>query len=297
MSTATASDPALPRRQLGTYLRELRNENGLTIAEAAKLMQWTPSMLQRLETAKIDGPRDADIRELCRIYDADTEKTEALIGLAHQANEKSWWHEYGDVIRRGFDMYIGLEGNAEGLRIHQSDLVPGLLQTGDYARAIISSDRAVGDHEETARRVQLRLRRQKSIMRAGGTRVDAIIGEATLRRVMGSRKVMIDQLRHLDQMSTKPNISLRVLPFSAGCPAGEPLGSFVILDFRDDERGRPTQPTVVYLEGFTGELYLEKRPVVARFQKAFEDLRSSALTIQDSRNFLRHIIREHERAA
>lgn len=294
------SDPALPRRQLGRYMRELRNESNLTINDAARLIQWSPSMLQRLEVGKLEAPREVDIRALCKVYDADGETVEALVNLGQQANEKSWWHDYSNVLRarRGFNIYVGLEAAAESLEIYQPELVPGLFQTADYARAVISSGPLAPSTEDIESYVQFRLRRQKAILRSmRPIHVRAVIGEATLRRVMGTRRTMAAQLRRLDELMNKDHISLGILPFAAGYPAGEPIGSFVILEFGADGGGkRSAEPPIVYQEGYTGELYEEKDTAVRQFKQAFEAFRNAALNVQQSRALVRQLTREHERS-
>ncbi|MFE5290097.1 helix-turn-helix domain-containing protein [Nocardia sp. NPDC056611] len=291
-------EPALPRRQLGRYMRELRNQANLTLQDAAKLVQWSPSMLQRLEAGKLAEPREVDIRALCKVYDSDDGTTEAMVNLGHQANEKSWWHEYTGVMRRGFDVYVGLEAVAESLAIHQPELVPGLFQTNDYARAVISARLSPISAAEIDQKVQFRLRRQKAILRTTRpTRVAAVIGEAGLRRVMGGSRIMAAQMRRLDELMTKDHISISILPFSAGCPAGEPLSSFVMLDFGQDAKGRPASPPFIYQEGYTGELYQETDTAVRQYQEAFEALRNSALNTHQGRNLIRQLTREYERAA
>ncbi|MGW4245464.1 helix-turn-helix domain-containing protein [Nocardia sp. NPDC004722] len=296
--TAT-SDPALPRRQLGRYMRELRNESNLTIADAAKLIQWSPSMLQRLEVGRLESPREVDIRALCKMYDADDQTIEAMVNLGRQANEKSWWNDYSSVlkVRRGFNVYVGLEAVAESLEIYQPELVPGLFQTADYARAVISSGPLAPSPADIDQHVQFRLRRQKSILRTmKPIHVRAVIGEATFRRIMGTPRVMAAQLRRLDELMNKDHISIGILPFTAGCPAGEPMSSFVLLDFGADGRGHPVEPPIVYQEGYTGELYQEKDTAVRQFKQAFEALHASTLNIHQSRTLIRHLAKEHERA-
>ncbi|NNH72572.1 helix-turn-helix domain-containing protein [Nocardia uniformis] len=284
----------LPRRQLGRYLREGRMEANMTIAEAAALMEWSESKLQRLETGNAEKIRVLDIRELCRIYDFDDEFSAALVGLAQEANVKSWWHEYDSLVPEGFNMYVGLESSARALISYQPDLVPGLMQTADYARVLISDYWPDALPEQMDRRVQLRMRRQRLLTRKRSPAIlDVVLHETALRRVVGGPRIMAAQLRRVADMSTLPTIAVRVLPFSAGVPSGHTVGPFVILEFARDSRNRPVDPTVVYLENFLGDLYLEKQAAVDRYRQAYHALQQSALDEQSSRELLRKAAKEY----
>ncbi|MFE2993927.1 helix-turn-helix domain-containing protein [Nocardia sp. NPDC059246] len=293
MSEGPASS-TLPRRQLGRYLRDWRIQAGLTIAEAAKLMEWGGSTLQRLEKGNADRIRTIDIQELCRIYGIPAEIAEGLKGLAQQAAVKSWWHSYGDLIPENFDVYVGLEASAQQLSCYQSELVPGLLQTAEYARAL----NRLGYPEETVvevdRRVQLRMQRQAMITRRmHPATIAMVLHESVLRRLVGGARVMAAQVRHLAELSTRSNVALRILPFAAGVPLGLSTGPFVILEFGCDSKGQPVEPPVVYVEGFTGDLYLERQGDVQRYRRAQTGLERCALDVQDSRNLLRQVAKEY----
>ncbi|MGW5112214.1 helix-turn-helix domain-containing protein [Nocardia sp. NPDC004123] len=293
MSEGPASS-TLPRRQLGRYLRDWRIQAGLTIAEAAKLMEWGASTLQRLEKGNADRIRTIDIQELCRIYGIPAEIAEGLKGLAQQAAVKSWWHSYGDLIPENFDVYVGLEASAQQLSCYQSELVPGLLQTVEYARAL----NRLGYPEETVvevdRRVQLRMQRQAMITRRmHPATIAMVLHESVLRRLVGGARVMAAQVRHLAELSTRSNVALRILPFAAGVPLGLSTGPFVILEFGCDSKGQPVEPPVVYVEGFTGDLYLERQGDVQRYRRAQAGLERCALDVQNSRNLLRQVAKEY----
>ncbi|MFB8008508.1 helix-turn-helix domain-containing protein [Nocardia sp. NPDC058058] len=293
MSESPASS-TLPRRQLGRYLRDWRIQAGLTIAEAAKLMEWGASTLQRLEKGNADRIRTIDIHELCRIYGIPAEIAEGLKGLAQQAAVKSWWHSYGDLIPENFDVYVGLEASAQQLSCYQSELVPGLLQIADYARALNTLGYPEESAAEVNRRVQLRLQRQALITRRmHPATVAMVLHESVLRRSVGGARVMAAQVRHLAEVSTRPNVALRILPFDAGVPLGLSTGPFVILEFGTDGKGQPVEPPVVYVEGFTGDLYLERQGDVQRYRRAQGCLERCALEVQDSRNLLRQVAKEY----
>ncbi|WP_067544613.1 helix-turn-helix domain-containing protein [Nocardia crassostreae] len=284
----------LPRRQLGRYLREGRMQCNMTIAEAAGLMEWSESKLQRLETGNAEKIRVLDIWELCRIYDFDEEFTTALLGLAQQASVKSWWHEYDDLIPEGFNVYVGLEASARALISYQPDLIPGLMQTTDYARILISDYWPDAAPDQIDRRVQLKIRRQSLLTRKRSPATFAVvIHETALRRVVGAPPIMAAQLRRVADMSTLPSIAVRVLPFSAGVPIGHTVGPFVILEFGRDSGNRPVEPTVVYLENFLGDLYLEKQAAVEKYHQAYQSIERAALDEASSRDLLRKAAKEY----
>ncbi|WUD69909.1 helix-turn-helix domain-containing protein [Nocardia sp. NBC_00508] len=289
-------ESTVARRQLGRYLRELRLQSGMTIAEAAELIERGSSTLQRLEKGTADRVRVHDVEALCRIYGADEIMTAALIGLAKQAKVKSWFHEFGDLIPENFDVYVGLEAAARSLTSYQVELVPGLLQTAEYARAVIRMgvpDETDDDHE---RRVRMRMQRQVLITRkARPATIDIVLHETVLRRVIGNNRVMAAQCRHLADLSTKPNITIRVLPFSAGVPGGKLTGPFIILGFGNDSKGGEAEPRVVYVPSFVGDMYLEKEQDVRRYDQANEAIQQAALDVVSSRNLLRQVAREFER--
>lgn len=284
----------LPRRQLGRYLRDWRTQAGLTIAEASRLMEWGASTLQRLEKGQADRIRTIDIGELCRIYGIPDDLADGLKGLAQQVAVKSWWHAYGELIPESFDVYAGLEAVAAQIGSYQSEVVPGLLQTADYARTLDHAAHPEDPESEIERRVQLRLQRQALLTRkVAPATLDLILHESVLRRVVGSPRVMAAQLRHLADSGTRGNISLRVLPYTAGVPLGAGLGAFTVLDFGIDNKGRPVEPPVVYAKGLSGDLYLEGHSDVRRYDHAHECLRRHALDIQTSRHLFRQIAKEY----
>ncbi|MFI9507446.1 helix-turn-helix domain-containing protein [Nocardia sp. NPDC052566] len=292
-SDSDSASSTLPRRQLGRYLRDWRTQAGLTIAEASRLMEWGASTLQRLEKGQADRIRTIDIQELCRIYGIPDTVTDGLKGLAQQAAVKSWWHAYGDLIPENFDVYVGLEASAQQLTAYQSELVLGLLQTADYARALNRLGYPDDSDTEIERRVQLRLQRQALITRkVSPATLDVVLDESVLRRAVGGAKVMAAQLRHLADMSTRPNVSLRILPFAAGVPLGDTTGPFTVLTFGTDGKGQPIEPPVVYAEGFTGDLYLERPADVRRYLQAHVCLQRHALDVQPSRHLLRQVAKE-----
>jgi transcriptional regulator with XRE-family HTH domain len=285
----------LPRRQVGRYLRDLRQGAGLTIAELARRIERGATTVQRLETGAADRIRLWDIEAICRVCGADETTIDALKGLAQQGNSKSWWHQYGDLIPLNFDVYMGLEAGARKLTSFQ-ELVPGLLQTPDYARTLTRLAHPAEPDSEIARRVELRGRRQVMLTKKNDpVPFDVVLDESVLHRVIGSRRIMEAQLRHLADIGTRANIVIRILPFGAGIPLGDLTGPFMILDFEILPAGGLTEPPVVYAEGYTGDMYFEDPDVVEQYRNAHADLWRVALTVQDSRQLLREKAREFAR--
>ncbi|WP_245672304.1 helix-turn-helix domain-containing protein [Nocardia anaemiae] len=290
------SDSSITRRQLGRLLREARDGIGLTLEDAARLMEWSKSTLQRYEKGQNQKIRMRELDGMIDIYRIDPERAEGLRGLAKQAAEKSWWHEFGDLIPENFSVFMGLESAAEKLTTYQQDLVPGLLQTADYARVLMTTALPPDSSVEIERRVELKMRRQNLITRkTKPATLNVILGETVLRRMIGGPTVMSAQLKHLADMSTMPNVSIRILPFSSGMPTGELIGTFTILEFPTDNRGEPIEPTIVYAENYTGDMYSEKVGIVQRYRQAYQRIEEAALDEVSSRALLRKIAREYQR--
>ncbi|MFE3441642.1 DUF397 domain-containing protein [Nocardia sp. NPDC059180] len=172
------------------------------------------------------------------------ELIEAMLGLAKQAGVKSWWHQYGDLIPKDFDVYVGLEAAAAKLTSYQPELIPGLLQTPEYDRELVRRIWPHDSAEEVEKRVQIKAQRQHIVTRRRRPVIlDVVVSEAALRRVVGSPSIMAKQLRHLADMSTRENVSVRVLPFDAGFPAGVSMPPFVVLDFDETPAGVETEPS------------------------------------------------------
>lgn len=288
------SGSTLPRRQLGRYLRELRLQIGMTLPEAARRIERSSSTLQRIETGQCDRIKLLDVRELCGIYGADEEETAGLIGLAQQASVKSWWHEYGNVIPTNFDVYMGLETAAHRLVAYTPEIVFGLCQTPSYTQALLHAESPHASADEIKRTVDLKMKRQRSIMRKNRpTDLSLVLHESVLRRLVGSPKIMAAQLRHVADISTRDNVRVHVLPFRSGVPMGDPIGRFVISSFGVNKKGQPVEPPVVYLENYTGDLYLEESNTVERYYEAHRALVHAALDETSSRTLLRRVAREY----
>ncbi len=282
----------VPRRQLGRYLRNLRNSQRLTVRAAAERLEWSEAKIWRIETGQV-SLRSLDVEVMCRIYGATAELTGALMGLAKETKARGWWHAYGDVIPEGFDVYIGLEEAASAFSWYESELVPGLLQTQRYAHTLIEADNPGVDVDEVDRRVRLRLARQALLTRVTAPpRLDIVLNEAIIRRPIGGVHIMTEQLDQLIKVGERANVSLRIMPFSAGLHLGVMSGPFVILRFPLNGEGRETEPPTVYVDGFTGALYLDKPNEIGRYDGAFTDIGSMALDEGASRDLIHTAARE-----
>lgn len=287
----------LPRRQLGRHLLEWRTRAGYTQAKAAQLLEMGATSLGRLEKGENSRIKTRDIQAACDLYGVPDDLTSALVGLAKQANVKNWWHQYGELIPKDFDVYVGLEAAASKMISYQPDLVPGLLQTEAYERALGQERWPEWAADEHSLRVQLKIQRQKAITRrTQPLTLDVVVGESAGRRVAGSRKGMAAQLRHLADMSTRENVEVRVLPSSAGFPGGISMPPFVVLQFGESAPGEPLEPPVVFLEGVVGNMYIEHARDVASFLDTYDRIKNRAFGEVDSRQWFRSMAREHEGA-
>lgn len=294
MSDSGASGSTVPRRQLGRYLRDLRGKARLTVKAAAEALEWSEAKIWRIETGQT-SMRSLDVEQMCRVYGAPDDLTEGLMGLAKETKGRGWWHSYGDVIPEGFDLYIGLEEAVSRLQWYEAELVPGLLQTEAYAHTLIRTDNAGVSDDEIERRVHVRIARQALLTRVtAAPTIEVMLNEAVLRRPVGGPVVMAEQLERLAEVADYPNVSIRVIPFEAGLHHGLMSGPFVILRFPTNGDGREAEPPTVYVDGFTGALYLDKPGEIERYDGAFHAIRASALNDQDSKHRILIAARELE---
>ena len=293
--TGAATGSTVPRRQLGRYLRELRTNARLTVQAAAKALEWSEAKMWRIETGQT-SLRSHDVELMCRVYGAPDELKVALMGLAKETKGKGWWHAYGDVIPSGFDLFIGLEEAARTLEEYSPELVPGLFQTPDYLRALFKKNRPELKDEEVERRIQLRVQRQVLVTRpTAPPMLRVILNEAVVYRVIGGAAVMADQLDRLAELNERQNVSVRVMAFSAGAHRGLDTGPFKVMRFPTTGDGRDHEPPTVYVQGFTGALYLDKPYEIDRYAEAFAVIWENALPEEDSSALFRQTAREMNR--
>jgi transcriptional regulator with XRE-family HTH domain len=259
------SGPTVLRILLGSQLRMLREVKGITREEAGYAIRASGSKISRMELGRVSF-KERDVTDLLKLYGVDEDETATLVALAVQANSPGWWHKYGDVLPDWFQVYVGLEEAASLIRLYEVQFVPGLLQTADYARAVVRLGQPGAAPEEIERRISLRMGRQELLTKPGGPRLWAIVDEAALRRPIGGTEVMRAQLVQLIQATEDPNVTLQVMPFRSGGHAAE-AGAFTIMRFPE-----PDLPDVVYLEQLTSALYLDKRDDVEKYTEVMERL-------------------------
>lgn len=265
ISAQPGSGPTVLRILLGSQLRRLREAQGITREQAGYTIRASGSKISRIELGRVSF-KERDVVDLLRLYGVDETEARALVALAREANSPGWWHKYGDVLPDWFQVYVGLEEAASLIRLYEVQFVPGLLQTADYARAVVKLGKPNAATEEIESRVGLRLGRQQLLAKPDGTRLWAVIDEAALRRPIGGLEVMRGQLAHLIEATDQKNITIQVVPFRSGGHAAEG-GAFTIMRFPEVDL-----PDVVYLEQLTSALYLDKRDDVERYTEIMERL-------------------------
>jgi len=269
----STGSPTVRRRELGALLRALRNERGLTVDQVAAELLCSPSKVSRMETGQ-RGATQRDVRDLCDLYGVtDAALREHLMTLAREGKQQGWWQSF--TVPLPHMIYVGLEQEAASLSVFHSSVIPGLVQTADYTRAL--HDNTVPSLEGSAveERVEERNTRQQILTGDNPHQLEIVIDEAVLHRPMGGPIVMREQLSRLIKETERPNLTFRILPYNVGAhPALE--SNFTILEFSGQA------PTVIYVEGLAGPIYLERQQDVERYLLVLETLRRMALSPQDS---------------
>lgn len=289
------SDSTVPRRQLGRYLEELRENAGLKRKDAAKALERSTPTIWRIETGQT-AVRGIEVDAMCRLYGASPEMTQVLVGLAGETKAKGWWQAYGDAVPDYFDLFVGLEAAASRLAWFETELVPGLFQTADYARTLITADHPEEDPTEIERRVGLRLARQAILKRpVNPPLLKVALRESVLMCGVGGPEVMASQLDSLAEASGLPNVSMRITPFAAGFNLGMLSGAFILLRFPLNGGGAESEPPTVYSDLFTGALYLDKPHEVSRYDRAFAEIWDASLDEGASRDRIHQAAEELRR--
>jgi transcriptional regulator with XRE-family HTH domain len=280
---AFTEGPTVLRRLLGMQLRKLRESRGITAADAAKAIRGSESKISRIELGK-SAIREIDVLDLLTFYGVDPSEREQFLTLAEQASRRGWWHQFSDVLPDWFSTYIGMEESAQSIRVYEPLFVPGLLQTPQYAAAVLAlGDLPVSDAE---RHVMLRKERQRRFV-DGQLKLWAIVDESALRRPVGSWEILRDQLRYLISLSTRRNLTLQITALGEGGHAAP--SAFTILRFKE-----PDMPDVVYVEQLTSALYFDKRADVDRYLLAMERLSVISATPAETRSILSTIVNQVE---
>ncbi|MEU4240569.1 helix-turn-helix transcriptional regulator [Actinoplanes sp. NPDC026619] len=281
----------VPRRQVGRLMRQLREQAGISLMAAAEELEFSRARMYRIENGEVPV-RKHDVIAMCSVYSATQRMTEVLIGLAHESKSKGWWHAYGDIVPAWFELYVGMEQAASRLRSYAPSVIPGLLQSREYAECVfgrwIGSDKAAVD---TA--VAVRLERQSLLTRnrPQAPRLDVILDEGVLRRAIPDSLGMRKQLSHLVNVSTRPNVSVRVIPFAAGPHKASSSGQFTVLEFPAVGTASP-EPTTIYCENLTGALYLDKLAEVETYESIWAELENVTLSQAESDDLISAIIKE-----
>jgi transcriptional regulator with XRE-family HTH domain len=284
---ASNVNPTVRRRRLGQELRRLRELKGMTAEEVAERLLVSQSKISRLENGR-RSISQRDVRDLCEVYDVeDQHLVDSLMQMARESRQQGWWHAFG-TLSPSYSVYIGLEAEAYSVRNYESLLVPGLLQTPEYAEAVIRGMWPEASESDVENRVGVRLKRQERLhAEEGPLRFWAVLDESATRRIIGNRQTMREQLERLVELTFLPHVTLQVLPYSMGSHPGM-TGTFSILEFDD-----PSDSTTVYLEGVTSDLYLEKHADVQKYGVMYEHLRAQALNADETRKFIQDVAKEY----
>jgi len=281
----SGTSPVARQRELGTRLRALRTERGMTVEEVAAELLCSTTKISRLETAA-RRPSLRDVRDLCVLYELDQQMSRELMSLAREARESGWWTEYPDL---GLDPLIGLEQEAASITCYSMYYMPGLLQTEEYAELIIKTVAPKMDLHVVQQRTAARMRRQE-VLGDNGPFYNVILDEMVFRRGGGSPSLMAAQVGKVLQLAHSDRITVQVIPFEAGAYAAAD-SYFVLLEFDDESNLWP----VIYIEGLTDNQYLQRGPDIARYRETVEYLRDRALDPDGSIKFMENVRKEYER--
>ncbi|MGM1061755.1 helix-turn-helix domain-containing protein [Saccharothrix sp. Mg75] len=273
------SGPTALRIVLGAQLRRLREAAEITRADAGYAIRGSESKISRMELGRV-GLKERDVQDLLTMYGVTDEDARAkFLGMVRRSNSPGWWHRYSDLLPDWFQDYVGLEEAAVRILTYETQFVPGLLQTEEYATAVVSSGRPELAGPAAKRRVSLRMQRQRILARPGAPRVWAVIDESVVRRPIGGRAVMLRQLDHLLSVTKEGPVTLQIVPYQLSGYAAE--GPFTMLRF-----GEADLPDIVYLEHLAGALYLDKLEELEIYSRVFDRLTVDAETPDRSRQFL-----------
>jgi transcriptional regulator with XRE-family HTH domain len=286
-------EPSVRRRLVGGALRRYRENVGYALEDAARVLECDRSKISRIETGQ-RGIRPKELRELMTEYGVPASEQLALIAIASRGGQHTWWHPYADILSDEYLDYVIMESAASEIMVYEAQLIPDLLQTDDYARAIAAAEPGYATDQQREDAVAAKAVRRQVVLAGGspGKRFSVVLGEGTLHQVVGGPDVLSGQISHLIRLASGvPDITIQVLPFSAGAHAAAGSGSLAILRF-------PDAPSlgVVYLEALSGGVYLENQADVARYVRAFALLRAAALSPADSVRLLEGL-NPHEPAA
>ncbi|MFC0532102.1 helix-turn-helix domain-containing protein [Phytohabitans kaempferiae] len=267
--------PTLVRKQLGRRLRQLRDASGLTERQILAETDLSKSTLYFIEQG-LRTVKRRNVRELCRVYQADASVTEALVRLADGTGERGWWEDFSDILPAWFRPYIGLEAAADRLMSYEPDLVHSLLQTVDYATVVFQASHPDADQAGLDRHLALLAKRQRAVFdRDPAIEITALLGEGVLAREVGSPELMAGQIQHLRLLRQRAKVDIRILPWTAGAHPAM-TGGFALLAFND-----PLDPTFVYLETQVGAHYLEDQAQIDVYRNVFDHVGKLCVPIEE----------------
>ncbi|MEV8540263.1 helix-turn-helix transcriptional regulator [Streptomyces sp. NPDC051572] len=280
--------PSVLRMILGRQLEELRTRAGLTYEEAGAAIGVSHSTIRRMEAAKVARLRLSDAEKLLQVYGVtDRQEIDTFLKSVREASKRGWWHTYRDVMPDWFAAYLSLEQAALQVRAYENEFVHGLLQTEEYARALLGAGNPHAPTEATERRVALRMRRQELLTREAPPRVWVVMDETVLRWPVGGAAVMRAQIDHLIEVNRLPHVTLQIMPFANGPHPAMRAGAFHLFRFR-----APELPDVVYLNGLVGAVYLDKGDDVVVYREALDRLGAQAAPARKTEALLGAIRKE-----
>ncbi len=289
----------LPQRSMGRRLLQLRKNKKLSQTAAGHAIEVSPQTIGRLEEGQPSQVGSPHLKTLLQEYEASEEDARIILALhqevkAAQAAGGSWWRTYSDEIPSDFDHFLGLEEAANRITSWQTIFLPGLLQTAAYRRATIWTWEPALSSEAVEKRIELATKRQDRL-NDPDLRVDAFLSEAVLRYEIGGHGVMEDQLKHLLEVSQLPSVSLRVVPFSARSILGLVVGPFTLMEFPSLQATKSAEPPVVYIEEYTGGLYLERDSDIRQYRNAVQEIERVAWSGQETRTLVQKLTKEYVR--
>ncbi|MEU6561742.1 helix-turn-helix domain-containing protein [Nocardia nova] len=294
-----AGGTTLPRRALGRRMRELRAAAQKSQLAAGLAIEVSKQGIGRLEEGQVVRISTAQFRDLLDFYSADEDTKAEVLGLiqeiraAKKDTTTGWWRAYDDVVKPHFDHFMSLEQACSRMTSFQLTLLPGLLQTAAYRRWIMNTADPDISAEESERHLELLASRQRKLSEGTDFMLELLLSESSLRHQVGGGEVMIEQLDHLSEAGSRPNLSVRAIPFGAGAHPGLLIQSFTLFEFPELSSGRILEPPVVFVDGFTGALFIEDDVLIDRYSSAVQTLRQVALSEDDTRCLLRQIAEEH----
>ncbi|WP_245713792.1 helix-turn-helix domain-containing protein [Nocardia vaccinii] len=293
----TVTSSTLASRAMGRELRRLRIAKGVGQSRAARAAEMSPQSIGRLEEGQNTRITSFQINALCDVYAASDDERRVVLDLAREARaaregKTGWWRAYLDNFTENFNHYLALEEAAAQITSWSLSTLPGLLQTPEYRRAIAWAEAPNAPAEEIERRIEWAAKRQARL-EDSDFRAEIYLSEGVLRSRVGGPGIMEDQSRHLAEVSEMPNVSIHVVPFDARSIVGLLAGPFTFIDFPPLPHSKATEPPIVYVEGYAGDLYLEREEEIARYRQALAEIRRVSLDKGKSREFILAVAREY----